>query len=71
LGKYGNEAREILNALLEKYAEHGPEQFVMPDILAVPPISEYGSFSEIVSYFGGVQQLRGAVSEMQRQLYAA
>jgi type I restriction enzyme R subunit len=70
LGKYGQEAREILNALLDKYAEHGTEQFVMPDILEVPPISDYGTFTEIVSYFGGVQQLRGAVSEMQRQLYA-
>jgi type I restriction enzyme R subunit len=71
LGKYGKEAREILNALLEKYAEHGTEQFVMPDILEVPPISDYGTFTEIVSYFGGVHQLRGAVNEMQRQLYAA
>ena len=71
LGKYGKEAREILNALLEKYAEHGTEQFVMPDILEVPPISQYGNFTEIVNYFGGVQQLRSAVSEMQRLLYAA
>jgi len=71
LGKYGKEAREILSALLDKYADHGTEQFVMPDILEVPPISQYGSFPEIVNYFGGVQQLRSAVSEMQRQLYAA
>jgi type I restriction enzyme R subunit len=71
LGKYGKEAREILNALLDKYADHGTEQFVMPDILEVPPISQYGSFPEIVNYFGGVQQLKSAVSEMQRQLYAA
>jgi type I restriction enzyme R subunit len=71
LGKFGKEAREILNALLDKYAEHGTEQFVMPDILEVPPISEYGTFPEIVNYFGGVQQLRSAVNEMQRLLYAA
>jgi type I restriction enzyme R subunit len=70
-GKFSTEAREVLDALLDKYSEHGTEQFVMPDILAVPPISHYGSFSEIVGFFGGVQQLRSAVSEMQRQLYAA
>jgi len=70
-GKYGKEAREILNALLDKYTEHGTEQFVMPDILEVPPISEYGNFTEIVNYFGGVQQLRNAVNEMQQQLYVA
>jgi type I restriction enzyme R subunit len=71
LGKFGKEAREILNALLDKYADHGTEQFVMPDILEVPPISQYGTFPEIVNYFGGVQQLRSAVNEMQKQLYAA
>jgi hypothetical protein len=26
---------------------------------------------EIANYFGGVEQLRGAVNEMQRELYAA
>jgi type I restriction enzyme, R subunit len=71
LGKYGKEAREILDALLNKYAEHGTEQFVMPDILEVPPISQYGNVMEIAMYFGGVQQLRSAVNEMQRELYAA
>ena len=70
-GKYGKEAKEILNALLDKYADHGAEQFKMPDILEVPPISEYGNFTEIANYFGGVQQLGSAVNEMQRLLYAA
>jgi type I restriction enzyme R subunit len=57
--------------LLDKYADHGAEQFAIPEILEVPPIPEYGNVAEIVSYFGGVQQLRNAVSEMQRLLYAA
>jgi type I restriction enzyme R subunit len=71
LGKYGKEAREILSVLLDKYADHGTEQFVMPDILEVPPISTYGNVMEIATYFGGVEQLRSAVNEMQRELYAA
>ena len=70
-GKYGKEAREILSALLDKYAVHGTEQFVMPDILEVPPISQYGNVVEIAKHFGGIQQLRSAVNEMQRLLYAA
>ena len=36
------EAREILDELLEKYAEHGDAQFVLPDVLRVPPISTHG-----------------------------
>jgi type I restriction enzyme R subunit len=71
LGKYGSSARAVLSAMLDKYADHGAEQFSIPEILEVPPISEYGNVAEIVNYFGGVQQLRSAVSEMQRLLYAA
>jgi type I restriction enzyme R subunit len=71
LGKYGTSARAVLSAMLDKYADHGAEQFSIPEILEVPPISEYGTVPEIVNYFGGVQQLRSAVSEMQRLLYAA
>ena len=68
-GKYGKEAREILNVLLDKYADHGADQFAIPDILEVPPISSYGNVMEIAQRFGGPEQLRSAVSEMQRQLY--
>jgi type I restriction enzyme R subunit len=71
LGKYGDSARAVLSAMLDKYADHGAEQFSIPDILEVPPISEYGNVAEIVNYFGGVQQLRSAVNEMHRLLYAA
>jgi len=71
LGKYGKEAREILTALLDKYADHGAEQLVLPDILEVPPISSYGNSVEIANLFGGAEQLRQAVNELQRQLYAA
>ena len=71
LGKYGKDARAVLSAMLDKYADHGTEQFSIPEILEVPPISEYGNVSEIVNYFGGVQELRSAVNEMQRLLYAA
>ena len=39
---YGPEARQILEELLEKYAEHGDAQFVLPDVLKVPPISAHG-----------------------------
>ena len=70
LGKYGKEAREILSAMLDKYADHGTDQFAIPDILEVPPISQYGNVMEIANYFGGVEQLRTAVNDMQRLLYA-
>jgi len=67
--QYGPEARTILEELLEKYAQHGTAQFVVPDILKVPPISQRGNVIEIAKYFGGAEKLREAVDELQTILY--
>ncbi len=69
--QYGSEAKAILNDLLEKYAEHGTAQFILPDVLHIPPISERGNILEIASLFGGPDQLRQAVTQLQTLLYAA
>jgi type I restriction enzyme R subunit len=70
-GRYGPEARQILEDLLEKYAVYGDAQFVLPDVLKVPPISAHGQVSDIVRLFGGPDRLRDAVNELQQHLYAA
>ncbi|MDO8973951.1 EcoAI/FtnUII family type I restriction enzme subunit R [Reyranella sp.] len=69
--QYGDEARQILGELLEKYADHGDAQFVLPDVLKVPPLSHHGQVSDIIQIFGGADRLRAAVTELQSQLYAA
>lgn len=69
--QFGPQARQILSDLLDKYAEHGTTQFVLPDILKVAPISEYGNVTEIIALFGGANRLRQAVETMQTLLYAA
>jgi type I restriction enzyme R subunit len=61
----------ILHELLEKYAEHGTAQLKIPDILKIPPISDFGNISEIIGFFGGAEPLRNAVNELQTLLYAA
>jgi type I restriction enzyme R subunit len=68
---YGPEARQILRELVEKYAEHGLEQLKLPDVLKVPPISDHGNPSEIARAFGGPEELRRAIDELQTLLYAA
>src|SRR6266851_445109 len=70
-GRYGPEARQILEDLLEKYAVYGDAQFVLPDVLKVPPLSAHGQVGDIVRLFGGADELRDAVNELQRHLYAA
>jgi len=69
--QYGPDARQVLDELLDKYTEHGTAQFVIPDVLEVPPISEHGNVIEIAQRFGGVEQLRQAVIQLQTLLYAA
>ncbi len=69
--RYNPEASAILNDLLEKYAEHGTAQFVIPDVLKVPPISERGNVIEISAMFGGPQKLKEAIERLQALLYAA
>jgi len=69
--KFAPEAKAILGELLEKYADHGTAQFVIPDVLKVPPISERGNVIEIAKLFGGPEKLREAVAKLQALLYAA
>ncbi len=69
--QYGPQAKIILDELLEKYAEYGVAQFILPDILKVPPISEHGNVTEIANMFGGPDELNKAVYELQTLLYAA
>ena len=45
--------------------EHGDAQFVLPDVLHVPPISDHGQPGEIIKLFGGPDQLRQAVNDLQ------
>jgi len=69
--QYGTEAREILCELLYKYTEHGTAQFVIPEVLGVPPISKRGNVIQIARYFGGEDRLVEAIRELQTLLYAA
>ena len=69
--QYSPEAREILNELLDKYTEHGTAQFVVPDVLEVPPISEHGNVMGIANHFGSEEKLRKAIRQLQTLLYAA
>ena len=71
LEKFNPEARAILAEILDKYAEHGPEQFKLPDVLTVPPISDHGNLPAIIHAFGGANELREAIEELQAKLYAA
>jgi type I restriction enzyme R subunit len=69
--QFGPEAKLILGELLDKYTEHGTAQFVIPDVLEVPPLNEHGTVLDIARHFGGEERLAQAVRQLQTLLYAA
>ncbi len=65
------QAREVLELLLEKYAEFGVSQLDDLEVLMVPPLNELGTPVEIAARFGGPAKLQEAVDRMEQLLYAA
>lgn len=67
--KYGDQARKVLEALLDKYADQGIENIENIQILTVPPINEFGSVTEIIKAFGSREEYEKAVRELEIELY--
>jgi type I restriction enzyme R subunit len=67
--RFTPDAREVLNELLEKYAEFGLTQFSLPEVLKVPPVSQRGNVGEIAQIFGGAAEMQSAIAELQVRLY--
>lgn len=68
-GKYEGKAREVLEALLDKYAENGILDFEKPNILEIPPFILIGKPQKIVKYFGGNDGYVQAVRDLTRAIY--
>jgi type I restriction enzyme, R subunit len=67
--KYGEQARAVLNALLDKYADTGIESIEDIKILTLDPFSQLGTAPELINSFGGKLAYLVAVQELERQLY--
>lgn len=68
--KYGEQARKVLETLLEKYADTGIENIEDIKILTLDPFKNMGTASELVSAFGGKPAYLAALSELKENLYA-
>ena len=68
--KYGAEARKVLEALLEKYANDGITQLENRTVLSLDPFRQMGSPANIARLFGGKQQYFSAVKELERLIYS-
>lgn len=67
--KYGEQARKVLETLLDKYADEGVENIESIEVLRVKPFDEYGSPIEIISHFGNKQHYLEAIKELENELY--
>ena len=67
--KYGEQARKVLEALLDKYSDEGIENLESMEVLRVSPLTEYGSPIEIVQTFGGREQYLFAIRQLENELY--
>ncbi|MBL4753703.1 MAG: DEAD/DEAH box helicase family protein [Flavobacteriales bacterium] len=69
--KYGEQARKVLEALLEKYADEGITPIEDISVLKVQPFSDMGRPIEIIKNFGGRAQYQQAVKDLENVLYSA
>jgi type I restriction enzyme R subunit len=69
--KFRPEARQILTEVLDKYVEFGTSQLDDTNVLKITPISNYGNVMEIAQFFGGPEELKETLGEMQNLLYAS
>ena len=67
--KYGEQARKVLETLLDKYADEGVANIESMDILKVKPLTDYGSPLEIIKQFGSKAKYLEAVKELEQELY--
>jgi type I restriction enzyme R subunit len=68
-GKYGDKAREILDALLDKYADAGLRSVESIEILKVDPLTKFGTPMEILGLFGGKSGYLAAIHDIETALY--
>lgn len=71
LSKYNGVAKEVLEALLEKYADSGVYDIEKADVLKIDPLNKFGKPSKIAQLFGGKDAYFAAVRELENELYKA
>ena len=67
--KYGDLARKVIEALLDKYANDGLLDLENAEIIKLDPLNKMGSPLEIISAFGGKSAYDTAIHELTEQLY--
>jgi hypothetical protein len=70
LGSFPAPAREVLDAILDKYVLGEADDVSETGLFRVSPLSEWGTFMELAGRFGGGAALRQALAGLKHRLYA-
>ena len=71
LSKYMGVAREVLEALLDRYMNTGIYEIGKTEVLKLSEFKKFGMPSKIASYFGGKAGYLQAVKELENEIYSA
>lgn len=69
LSKYSGVARDVLEALLDKYMNSGIYEIEKTEILRLDPFMRLGKPAKIASYFGGKEGYLKAIQELEDAIY--
>jgi len=69
--QYGDQARLVLEGLLEKYADEGLDNIESMNVLKLDPIKQVGTPMEIIKSFGGKDKYLKALQALEQELYSA
>jgi type I restriction enzyme R subunit len=69
--KYGDKARLVIDALLQKYADEGIENIEDLAVLRIEPFNKIGTPAEIIQIFGGRDKYMQVIEELEYELYEA
>lgn len=69
LSKYQGLARQVLETLLDKYADNGIIELENENVLELPPFNQIGTPVKIIKLFGGITGYMNALTELKTELY--
>lgn len=69
LHKYSGVARQVIEALLDKYANDGITEIEKPEVLKLDPFRKLGNPMRIARLFGGKEGYKKAIKELENEIY--
>lgn len=67
--QFGEKARKVLEALLDKYSDTGISELESKTVLKLPTFAKLGSPSAIISIFGGKDKYDNAINQLKNEIY--